>query len=134
MITRLVRWFSIVLVSSFLLPVSGWLHTPLKDTFQIHNFYLPLVKNDPTLMAYVPGGEFLMGCYEAPGTCDDDNENLHAVWLDSYFIDIFEVTNAKFAKCVEAGGCIPPEPLYSNTHPSYYDNPTFANYPVLYST
>jgi formylglycine-generating enzyme required for sulfatase activity len=132
--TLLNRWFSMALLFSFLLPVFGWVHTSQEDLVEIHNIYIPLVHNDPIFMSYVPEGEFLMGCYEAPGTCDDDNEYLHAVWLDSYFIDIFEVTNAQFAKCVEAGICIPPEPLYSNTNPSYYDNPIFANYPVLYST
>jgi formylglycine-generating enzyme required for sulfatase activity len=134
MITLLFRWIGIVLVSSFLIPALSWFHSPLKGTIQIHNVYLPLVINSPILMAYVPEGEFLMGCYPAPGVCEYNNEYLHAVWLDSYFIDKFEVTNSQFAKCVKAGGCIPPSPLYSNTHPSYYDNPTFANFPVLYST
>ncbi len=101
MITFLVRWLAIVVVPSFLLPVIGWVHTSPESLSQIHNVFLPLIKNDPILMAYVPQGEFMMGCYPAPGDCYIDDDHLHAVWLDSCWIDKFEVTNAQYAKCVE---------------------------------
>ena len=128
--TLLVRWFSIVLVYSFLFPAVSLAQTPQEGLVQSHNIFLPLVKYDPLLMEYVPEGEFMMGCYPAPGVCEYDDEYLHAVWLDSFWIEKFEVTNAQFAKCVEAD-CTPPSNFSSNTHPSYYDNPAFADYPLL---
>ncbi len=128
------HWFSIILGFSFLLPTISWVQSPLDGPDEIHNLYLPMVKNDPTYMAYVAEGEFQMGCYPAPGVCEDDNEYLHGIWLDGYYIDNFEVTNAQYASCVEAGACTPPQSFNSSTHQSYYNNPAFADYPVLYST
>jgi formylglycine-generating enzyme required for sulfatase activity len=132
--TMMIRWFSLALLIAYLLPGINKEHIHSASLVQIYLVYLPLMKNDPTYMAYVPEGEFLMGCYPAPGTCNPDDEHLHAVWLDAYFIDLFEVTNAQFAKCVEAGGCSAPSSFNSNTHQSYYGNPAFAKYPVIYST
>jgi formylglycine-generating enzyme required for sulfatase activity len=126
--------FSIVFIISFLHPAIQRTTSSLDDLKEIKSIYLPIVEKYSGMMAYVPEGEFLMGCYEAPGVCDPDNDHLHAVWLASYFIDLFEVTNAQFAKCVEAGGCSAPSSFYSNTRYSYYGNPAFADYPVLFST
>ena len=69
-------------------------------------------------MVFVPSGEFIMG----------DN----TVHLDSFWIDKTEVTNAMYARCVQAGTCSPPRSSRSHTRERYYGNPAFENYPVIY--
>lgn len=69
-------------------------------------------------MVLVPPGDFIMGS--------------NTVYLDAFWIDKTEVTNAMYARCVQAGTCNPPRSNRSNTHESYYGNPEFDQYPVLY--
>ena len=83
---------------------------------------------DGMVMVYVPAGEFSMGSDEG----DDDEQPVHTVYLDAYWIDQTEVTNAMYEKCVAAGVCSKPEKRRSYTRASYYGNPTYADYPVIY--
>jgi formylglycine-generating enzyme required for sulfatase activity len=52
-------------------------------------------------MVYVPTGEFRMGNAEGP----DDEQPVHTVALDGFWIDRTEVTNAQYAPCVALGHC-----------------------------
>lgn len=76
-------------------------------------------------LVYVPAGEFTMGdgANDAP---------IHKVYLDAFWIDQTEVTNKQYKACVDAGTCEPPSSQKSNTHPNYYGNPEFDDYPVIY--
>jgi len=55
-------------------------------------------------MVLVPAGEFTMGSDEG----DDDEQPVHRVVLDSFYLDTFEVTNGRFAKFVAAIQSEPP--------------------------
>ena len=86
-----------------------------------------LSEKDGMTMVYVPAGECQMGSDQY-----DDEKPIHTVYLDAYWIDQTEVTNALYAQCVADGACDAPAKSKSNTHSSYYGNPEFDNYPVLY--
>jgi len=88
---------------------------------------------DGMVMVYVPAGEFLMGSDKAKDSqAFDDELPQHTVYLDSFWIDKIEVTNAQYAQCVGVGQCTPPYKTRSSTHPSYYGDNQYANYPVVY--
>jgi len=73
-------------------------------------------------MVYVPAGEFIMGSDEG----DSDEQPVHTVYLDAFYIDKTEVTNAQYRKCVEAGACDAPSDTI------YYDDGNYAQRPVVF--
>ena len=85
-----------------------------------------------------PAGEFQMGCdiNTDPYGCDIwgdiDQLPLHRVSLSADGIDKYEVTNARYQACMDAGVCAAPGHTFSNTRHSYYGNPTYAEYPVIF--
>ena len=102
-------------------------------------------EKDGMVMVYVPAGEFQMGsdadealaeCQKFRTDCQSDwftdEEPVHTVHLNAFWIDQTEVTNAKYAKCVDAGACDPPSSTKSYTRDSYYGNSEFDDYPVIY--
>jgi len=54
----------------------------------------------------VPGGTFTMGCESAErdGNCDDDESPAHEVTVSTFYMSVYEVTNAQFAAFLNAEG------------------------------
>jgi formylglycine-generating enzyme required for sulfatase activity len=76
---------------------------------------------DGMTLVFVPAGKFTMGSGE-----NLDQQPIHQVDMDAFWIDQTEVTNNMYAKCVDAGKCdLPNFPLH------YYDS-SYANHPVVF--
>lgn len=52
--------------------------------------------------------------------------------MDAFYMDVYEVTNARYKACVDAGGCTAPGLSNSYTRDSYYGDAQYADYPVIY--
>jgi len=85
-------------------------------------------ERDGMEMVYVPGGTFQMGSSKG----DDDEQPVHTVTLDSFWIDRTEVTNAQYAHCVADARCSPPPQTGSYARDTYYGDSRFDDYPVTY--
>jgi eukaryotic-like serine/threonine-protein kinase len=70
---------------------------------------------DGMVLVYIPEGNFNMGA---------DSEQ-HIVYLDAYWIDRTEVTNAMYNKCVIEKHCDLPNTIY-------YDPESLGDHPVVY--
>ena len=105
-----------------------------------YSLYMPLINNNwkvspiHGVMVFVPAGEFQMGCdplHHLNFACTEDEWPQHIVYLDAYYIDVYEVTNAEYAQCVAARVCEPPLQNDLSTRPFYYGNLIYDYYPVI---
>jgi formylglycine-generating enzyme required for sulfatase activity len=97
-------------------------------------------------MVSVPAGSFEMGSDGSIGIAEcrqlyggaclpgdyTDEEPSHIITLDDFYIDTYEVSNAQYKACVNAGVCDPPIIRGSDTRSSYYGDPQYDNFPVIY--
>jgi formylglycine-generating enzyme required for sulfatase activity/energy-coupling factor transporter ATP-binding protein EcfA2 len=86
---------------------------------------------DGMVMVYVPAGIYRMGSDEGDSWAQNDKKPRHQVFVDAFWIDRTEVTNAQYRQCESAGACSPPEEASSETRESYYGNPEYDAYPVI---
>ncbi len=78
---------------------------------------------DGMIVLYVPAGGFHMG--SPPGEPWDQGESpLHTVYLDAFWVDQTEVTNAQYERCAQADGC------RGTPDMSSYDPQLKPDYPV----
>ena len=62
-------------------------------------------KMDGMIQVYVSEGEFIMGTTHNHKFPDSPE---HVVYLDAFWMDKVEVTNAMYLKCLQANGCTTP--------------------------
>jgi len=118
--------------------IEEWnLFLPIFNKFLDSIIFFPKIS---AVMVFIPAGEYQMGCDPANSIVEDFKVvdcNVgefppHTVYMDAYWIDKTEVTNARYAKCVAAGACDLPDETFSDTRNDYFGNPTYADYPVVY--
>ena len=85
--------------------------------------YVMVSPRDGMKLHYVPAGPFTMG-----SDAYADEQPVHTVTLDAFWIDESEVTNQMYSVCVADGKCMAPLPTKDVT---YYDDPKFVDYPVI---
>lgn len=116
--------------------------TPFLSTPKLGAVQLASV--DDMRIHYVPAGLFIMGdtVEHAAAECEKtrtypfrncapenfkDQEPVHQVFLDAYWMDETEVTNEKYQNCVAASECKEPSTLSP-----YYQDDRYGNYPVVF--
>jgi len=57
-------------------------------------------------MVWIPGGEFIQGAVRNDNMAMSHEKPAHKVYVDGFYMDIHEVTNAEFAKFVDETGYI----------------------------
>ena len=62
------------------------------------------IGRDGAPMALIPAGEFQMGSSDG-----DDEKPVHTVYLDAFYMDVYEVTNAQYKKFIDVTGHGAPE-------------------------
>lgn len=78
-------------------------------------------------MILIPAGYFPMG--SSTGQANEAPE--HPVFLDAFYLDTFEVSNAGYRQCIAGGVCTPSGAVDSFTYRGYRDDPTYDAYPVI---
>ncbi len=89
---------------------------------------------DGMMLVHIPAGEFEMGSSRVVDAQAFEEElPSHLVYLDAYWIDKTEVSNAQYAMCVaDSGACTKPANNYSLTRESYYEESQYGDYPVIF--
>jgi formylglycine-generating enzyme len=71
--------------------------------------------NPPDAMACIPGGPFLRGTDDGP----ENARPAETVWVQTFYMDVYEVTYAQYKACQKAGACPRAGPRYTDfDHPN----------------
>ena len=102
---------------------------PPTDTATVADVAIPVQVIDQTgvTMRLVSAGDFIMGSDR--GMPDEKPER--TFYLDEFYIDKYEVTNAFYSVCVKAGVCEAPKPGKTSARVAYFGDSNFDNYPVV---
>jgi formylglycine-generating enzyme required for sulfatase activity len=83
-------------------------------------------------LVQVRAGNYQVG---SPAGSDPFSESIerpeHTVFIKEYWIEVYEVSNARYAACVAAGECTPPKSIASETRTDYYGTAAYSNFPVV---
>ncbi len=114
---NVVTWIAPATAGDYIITVSisdGELNTE-------HLITITVVEDET--MVLIPAGEFQMGDHLNESW--DHERPVHTVYLDAFYMDIYEVTNAQYQKFVDATG---------HSESEYSDDPNFnaPDQPVIY--
>ena len=101
--------------------------SPVVETPAITPVPTPQIAPAPPSMKTVIGQTYWLG--SANGSPDEQPAGQG--FVKTFYLDRTEITNAQYQACVTAGDCTPPADRASLTRPDYYDNPEFAEFPVI---
>jgi sulfatase modifying factor 1 len=98
---------------------AGHVHASSASTVVEPGEFLPTIENStkteanpPAGMTWIPGGEFSMGSKDPRSLPDggreamEDARPIHQVYVDGFWMDKTDVTNAQFARFVKATGYV----------------------------
>lgn len=128
-----------------------WIHESVHsctlEVFQANDQGYEIVTDEKgTQLVRIPSNAFIMGAQEASIECTgnqaagarleceaigQEGDGFQVTLSREYLIDAFEVTNARYAECVEEGFCESPRIRSSATRDGYYGNPPYDGYPVI---
>ena len=99
----------------------------------------PLSPSDPDMM-FIPAGDFDMGSRSNADDAEDDEKPRHKVYVDAFYIDKYEVTNAQYKKFVDANPQWQkdriPEKYHDGDYLKHWNGnnypPDKGNHPVVY--
>ena len=77
-----------------------------------------IVGDDGAEMVLIPAGEFQMGSNDPDA--NEDEKPAHTVYVDAFYMDIYEVTNAQYKKFVDANPEWQKDRISEWFHDGYY--------------
>jgi len=80
-------------------------------------------------MVLIPAGWFAMGCAADDNECGSDEKPGKRIYVDSFYMDIHEVTVSEYADCVKTGACREPKNKDENKYCNW-GYPNRGDYPA----
>ncbi len=93
-------------------PVARAISSPAQPSFEPTTVNSMALERAPPGMVWIPGGEFSMGANDPPDMDEvgmkatEDARPIHRVYVDGFFMDQTDVTNAQFTAFVKATGYV----------------------------